>query len=168
MLRVQLSPRLVGVKETEVAKFSCKYSCAVTKSNSHTTLWLLGDRLWPSSFSNNQRSRSWFTLRAGGGLTILNVEDKSTCMGQSGHIIHEMSLVVTNASKWNRTPLQCVAQPTSPGSISFFSSYSILFVEPVASKRLKLYKIIVMLKKKYGSKLVIKLSQQQLFFVFCF
>ncbi len=147
MLRVQLSPKLLRVKENEVAKFSCKYSCAVNRANSHTTLWLIGDRLWPSSFSNNPRSFSWFTRWAGGGITILNVQDRSTCKGQSGYKIHEMTLVVTNASRWNRTPLQCMAQETSTRFISYFSPYSVLFVEPVASKRLKLHKIIVMFKQ---------------------
>ena len=63
------------------------------------------------------------------GFTIMDVKSSSTCNQAEGKIIDVLSLNVTSAFRWNRTPIQCIAQATSRQYKSFFSTYAVLLVE---------------------------------------
>jgi len=114
--------------------FTCHYTCSVTEMNSHTTLWILGDMIKPTTFTNGKSSRDRFTRRAGPGITIVDVVEKSNCDEKDGQLKYELRVNVTDAKRWNRTPVQCVAQASTLGQKNFFSTYSVLLVEPLHSK----------------------------------
>ena len=61
----------------------------------------------------------------------MDVVDKSNCDQAGGQLKFELNIVVTNATRWNRTPVQCVAQASTHGQSNFFSPYSVLLVEPL-------------------------------------
>ena len=69
------------------------------------------------------------------GLTIMDVKSRSTCDLANGQIIDELSINVTSAFRWNRTPIQCIAQATSRQQQNFYSTYAVLLVEPPPSKK---------------------------------
>ena len=128
MLRnITLTPNYVSVTENETAVFNCSYSCEASISNSHTTWWQVGDVRKSRGFSNRRTKK--FIKKTG---LHVEVKDLSNCDSSgNGHIVHQLRINASSALEWNRTTIQCVAVRLIETEIDIYSSYGLMFVDPV-------------------------------------
>ena len=149
MRNITLTPNYVSVTENETAVFNCSYSCKASMLNTHTTWWQVGDVRKSRGFSNKKTEK--FIHKTG---LQVEVKDISNCdSAGNGQIIHQLRINASSAIEWNKTTIQCVAVRLNEVEIDIYSSYGLMFVDPVEGKDLEFRNIYCMQRRKHDTML---------------